>query len=319
MVSGTNDRYLRKEAALPIVYEKMEPVLKFAQLIRLVPEDDEAFLYRYNDVSVSDDTKKKYPPMYLQGAGFPELDYTRPSTGAGMTESRGFAMRIPRNVIRRAAGVNEIMKAYEVAGFWLAQFVNTEITSVMTGGATAPSTSWTPTATWDAAGATPVDDLIRLSAFMDQEGYNYQMTDYFVHKDNWYELKAYLTSLDAQEYKQKAMFGLPEIKKDVMYVPVVDANIHKMKSGITEGYILGMDAQQPGAEYHYFVDPKYATAKVTYQTVVDGKKAAVTVPNLGIHFNQYEELNTHDTIMQFWYEGKAVVVVAKALVYDSGI
>lgn len=249
MVSGTLDRYLRKEVALPIVYEKMEPALLWQNYVRMVPEESEAFLYRYNDTSMSGDAEKQYPPMHESGALFPELDYTRPSTGAAMTEERGFSMRIPRKVIRSSSGINEVMKAYEVAGFWLGEFINTEIGTALTSGAT--SASWTVTAAWSEGTATPIDDLMDLvEEINDREGFNYHVDEILLEKTNWNELKKYLLELDLAEFKQKTLYGMPEVRKDAVYIPVLDATLRKVKSGLTHSYVLGVDLNNPGGEYH---------------------------------------------------------------------
>ena len=154
---------------------------------------------------------------------------------------------------------------------------------------------------------------------MDREGYPFRMTDVFVNKDEWYQLKAYLTSVDIGDLKQKMMYGVPEISADKIYIPVVDANVHKVMSGLTDSYVLALDEKNPAAEIHYYNDPKFSTAKVSYKTVVDSKPTTVTVPNLGLHFFQYEEEDTHDTSMQFWVENKTVVTKPYGLLYHSGI
>ncbi len=199
----------------------------------------------------------------------------------------------------------------------MAEWINTNILSALTTGATTPS--WTPTAVWSAATATPVDDLIRLGQEMDREGYPFRMTDVFVNKAGYYELKQYLTSVDIGDLKQKSMYGVPEIKSDRIHIPVVDSYVHKVMSGMTDSYVLAMDVKNKAAEMHYYNDPKFSQAKVTFKTMVDSKETDVTVPNVGIHFYQYEEDDTHDTIIQFWCENTTVVTKPYGLLYDSGI
>lgn len=316
MVSGTNDRYLQKGVAIPLIYEKMEPNLVWLGITRQIKELSNAFLYQYNSAGKSGNAKKQTPPRYSQSARFPELDKARKSTTSGLTESNGFSMRIPREVIRAEAGKSEIMDAYEYAGFWMAEWMNTNVLSALTAGATTPD--WDPTDVWSGA-ATPVDDLIRLDAEMDREGYPFRMTDAFINKTCWYELKAYLTSVDIGDAKQKMMYGVPEITKDRIHVPVVAADIHKVMSGMEDGYILAVDRNNAAAETHYYNDPKYSQANVTYRTMVDSAPKTITVPNLGIHFKQFEEEDSHDTILQFWVENATVVTKPYGLLYDNGI
>jgi hypothetical protein len=318
LVSGTVDRYLQKGVALPLIYEIMEPNLIWADMLKQVPEDSNAFMYQYDSTGKSSDAKKQTPPIHAGGAKFPRLDKSRRTTASGLTQQNGFEIAIPRSIIRSTSrGPAEVQDAYNSAGYWMAEWINTNILSALTSGATTPT--WTPTTTWDGATATPIDDLIRLGAQMDREGYPFRMTDCFVNKAEWYELKAYLTSVDIGDLKQKAMYGVPEISADRIFIPVVDANVHKVMSGMTDSYILAMDAKNPAAEIHYYNDPMFSSAKVSYKTVVDSKESTVTVPNMGIHFFQYFEEDTKDTIMQFWVENKTVVTKPFGLLYDTGI
>ena len=316
-VSGTNDRYLTTSAALPIIYRIMNPNLIWVDMMPKIKSEERAIEYKYDAYSKSSDPKKETPPIHTESSRFPELDKTRMTSASAILKKQGFSMRVDRDAVTKVKGVNEITEAYETAGFWLAEFINTSMLTALTAGATTPT--WTPTATWDSATATPVDDLIKLDAEMDREGYPFRMSDVYVDKTNWYELKSYLTSIDVQEPKQRALYGVPEITKDVIRIPVVGSNVHKVMSGLTHGYALALDQNNPAAEMHYYNDPKYAPPRVSYKTIIDGRETAKTVNNIGVHYHSYEENDTHDTVMQFWYDNITVVKRPYGALYDNGI
>jgi len=318
LVSGTVDRYLQKGVALPLIYEIMEPNLIWADMLKQVPEESNSFMYQYDSTGKSSDTKKQTPAMHAGGAKFPRLDKSRRTTASGLTQQNGFEIAIPRSVIRATnRGVLEIQDAYNSAGFWMAEWCNTNIYSAIDTGSTDSGVTLSPA--WSDASATPVDDLIQFAASMDREGYPFRMTDVYINKTGWYELKSYLTSVDIGDLKQKAMYGVPEISTDRMFIPVAGVTVHKVMSGITDGDIIGLDMNNKGAEIHYYNDSAFSTAKVSYKTMVDSKETNVTVPNLGIHFYQYMEDDTKDTIMQFWVENKTVVTKPYGIISDSGI
>lgn len=317
-LEGTTDFWLRQGTALRSLYEEAEPYLWATRFIRPIKDDQDAFTYRYQNTTKSGDAKKKQPAHTMIGADFPEVDMSRGLIGSGMTESRGFQVRIKRSAIRnQPKGIDEIRRAYKFAGFWIAEHIHNDILSAIKAGATTPT--WTPSAEWSSGNATPIDDLIRLEECMEREGYPYALTDVLVNKKNWYELKGYLTSADVSDAKQRGIYGVPAIGKDTIHVPVVGADVIKCKSGIDEGYILGLDRNNPCAEYHYYVDPKFGTAQVQYETIIDGKRQMVTADNLGVQFETYEEQGTHDQILRFWVENKVVVTEALAAQYDNGI
>jgi hypothetical protein len=314
-MEGTLDFYLQQGTALRLLYERAEPFLLWSQFVRPLQETDAAFIYRYDAVGLSADPKKKQPAHIILGGDFPEIDMSRPTYSSGLTESRGFSVRIKRVLIRNEPkGISEVLRAYKFAGFWMADYLNSNIIAALKGVTTA---SMTPTAAWSAATASPVDDMIVLEAEMDREGYAYYFTDMFVHKTNWYEMKRYLTSVDVSEAKQRLMYGVPVIKKDQITIPVVGADLWKIKSGLSEGSFLCLDRNNPSTELHYYNDAKFATDTVSYETVIDGTKQMTTAPNIGFHFEQIEDPNNHDTIMKFWVESKAVVTEAYGGLYKS--
>jgi hypothetical protein len=318
-MEGNLDFYLNQGTALRLIYERAEPFLLWSQFVQPVKDDHAAFVYRYDNVGKDSDPKKKQPAHVQIGGDFPEIDMSRPTVGSGMTESKGFSVRIPRNIIREEAlGINEVQKAYKFAGFWMARYLNNNILTAMKAGfATA---SMTPTKPWQGTGsegATPVDDMIVLESEMDREDYAFAMTDAFVHKTSWYGMKRYLTSADINEAKQRLMYGVPSIKKDQITIPVVDSDLWKVKSGLTLGSFLGLDRNNPGVELHYYIDSKFSREEVQYEAIVNGVKQTTTAVNLGFHFEQLEDPKNHDTILKFWDESKPVVTQTYAGIYKS--
>jgi len=314
-LEGTTDFFLNQGTALRLIYERAEPFLWATQFVRPVQDDKAAFLYRYDAVGMDSDPKKKKPAHVMIGGDFPEIDMSRPSIASGMTESRGFSVRIKRQVIReQAMGVNEIQRAYKFAGFWMARYINDNVIDAMK---TYTAASMSPVANWSAAGAVPVKDLSVLEAEMDREGYAYSMTDVLTFKTQWYELKDYLTSVDINEAKQRQMYGIPEVKKDQITVPVVGADVWKVKSGLTDGMLIALDRNNPGIELHYYVDNKFGTDTVSYETVINSVKQQTTAANVGMHFDTWVEKGSEDTLLKFWVESKPVVTEAYAGLYKS--
>jgi hypothetical protein len=230
-------------------------------------------------------------------------------------------MRIPRDIIRnKKLGATEIRECYDTAGYWLAEYINTSILTELTTNGTTPT--WTPTATWDDASATPVSDLIDFWLAFKREGYPFRFTDGFVDKTNWGELAKSVDNYDSDYKSKEKIYGLPDLGRETIRVPAANCDIHLVSSGMTHGYLLGIDRNNTAASLHYCNDPEFATANITYMTTdagTNGQPKTVTVPNLGIHFNQYREDGSKDTILEFWYENKCVVTKPYGINYDSGI
>jgi len=320
MVSGTNDRFLKPGVAIRMVYEVADPNLIIGDFLEgPIGEERKAFPYMYDSVGVSSDTKKQKAPRAAGGADLPRIDFSKPSVDSAVIKKKGFEFAIPRDVISDDRLGKELIKRdYNKAGYILAEQINAAQLAALTGGATTPT--WTPNAEWSAADATPVADLMDFAEQMDREGYMYRNTDSFVNKTEFYELKKYLNFYDGTQFVKDRPIG-EMINRDTIYIGAADMTVHKMMSGMTDSYILGVDKNNPGGEFHYYIDPEFAIggAKISYPTIEDGKKVTKQVDNAGIHFYTYMENDTKDQILQFWFENQTVVTQPYALMYDSGI
>ncbi len=119
VVSGTVDRYLQKGVALRLVYEIMEPNLIWADYLKQVPEDSNAFMYQYDSTGKSSDTRKQKPPMQASGAKFARLDKSRITTASGLTQRNGCEIAIPREGLRIVFLVRFRMLTIQQDSGWL--------------------------------------------------------------------------------------------------------------------------------------------------------------------------------------------------------
>jgi len=312
-----NERFLRKEFVLPTVFEIAEPYLTFLDMLPKVQTDSRSVRYKQESTSMSGDTLKNTPVTMTTGAKFPRVDISNVTISSALLNQQGIEVAIDRDAVRFAEGVDQIQRAYKRVAYWMAESINTSIGTTLTGGVTQAAGNWTPTATWDGATATPVDDMIRFEGQLsDQEGYPYTLSDVYIHKTNFQELKAYLTSVDVDGFKQQQIYGMPNITPNEITIPVVGAKIHKMLSGISEGGILGMDLANPAATIFFNNDPDFARQTVSYKGS-DGQMR--TVKNFGFNFDTWREDDTKMTIQQFWVDQVCVIKEPKSGLYDTGI
>lgn len=322
----TLDRYLQPGFAIRKVYEIVEPNLIFGDYVSgPVQEDKASFLYMYDDVGISGDTKKQTAPRFEVGADLPRLDFSVPSTAAAITEAKGFEIAIPRALVRDGiAGEAAIDRVMRRAGYILAEQINTVILAAMTGGATGATTvfdaSVAANGVWSGVDAAPVTDLMALAQDMDVEGYPYRTSDVFVNKAGFYELKEYLNFVDGDQFSDQRVTGTM-INRDTIYVKQADVTVHKVMSGMTDSYVLGLDMLNPGGELHVYNDPMFSVGAptISYKTIENGKSVTKSAPNVGVHFYSYMEEDTKNSVLQYWFENKTAITQPLALQYSSGI
>lgn len=309
-VSDDVRRFVKKEVMLPFVYEIMEPNLAFTNIIPTQEIDGYAYTYRDNVYSASTDTLKREPLARAEGSEFPRVTVSKTTVKAGMLSQSGMSVEIDKS-----ASVEDVARAVRSVGFWMAEDVNTQTVSALTDGATTPT--WTPTATWDDATAVPVDDLLLFRQQMRREGYPYRMTDVYVNDTNRGELERYLLSLDIDYNKQRASFGVPD--PFAIDVPGPNVTVHGLLSGLTEGYALGLDKNNPAGQFYYHTDSQFSAQKITYKTVINDKPTMKTADNIGLSTYTYMDDETHNQIVQFWVDYGVKVLEPYAVLYDSGI
>lgn len=330
MVTGTNDRFLKKEVAMGLMYKYMQNHLFFLPLVTgqgvqvggnaLIPairETTDAFMYLEDQYNVGDDPKKEMPPEVASGADLPEIDRSRKVPKSNVVAKNGFQIRVPRSVVRNSSegAVVELQEDFEFAALWMAELLNTDIKNVMVAGANTTTSHFAPSVVWSDSNRKPYKDLKNFSR--DFKSDIFRMTDVICHENNYYELSDYVEEIDVDQYKQVKLYGLPTKNADTLNIPQV-GDIHNFGTDFADGYLLGLDRNHPAAEYHYYIDEEFSQAKVTYEAMIDGQPRNVTVKNLGVHFAT-ETTNKQDTIMKFWVEKKCIVKKKKGLLYKNGV
>lgn len=313
--SGTNARFLQAPVALGQIMKVLEPDLKFYDVIPRVDSQGQPIMYLTKG-SKSADGKKQTPQIRTPSSKFPEVQITRMTKTSALLGKEGLSIRFDEDALRLPAGADMIMDGFQTVAYWLAEYVNTNIYSVLDAGSTDAGMS--PTATWDSATATPFEDLRNFKNGMKREGYPYRMTDIYLEMGNYNELEGYLANVDITDAQRNMIYGKPELNMDVINIPLI-GNVHGLFSGITTGDLMGLDRNHPGYALYYWNDPKYSMNEISYETVVDGKPVVKTVPNFGLNYHQYFENDTHDTVIQLWFDYKVVVKDAYSVITDNGI
>jgi hypothetical protein len=318
-VTSPNEEFLTKKFIIPKLYEIMNPLLAWTDIFPMVKSTAPVIGYKQESTSDSGDTKKGKPKLKTTSSQWTYVSISQFSMKAAIMNKKGFAIKIDQDALDYVEGVDEIDRAIRKVAFWIAEDFNDRIASEITASATALSTNWGTAAEWSADTCTPIADLEDLEDCFIRDGYPYRLTDVYVHKTNFKELKKYLTSVDINQYKQENLYGVPDNGgRDSLNIPVVGATVHRLLSGISEGAIIGLDRNNPGITIFYNQSPKYSVMPGQYTTMVDGQKISKSL-SYGFNFNRYANNETHEEVLQFWYDNAPVMLEPYAVATDTGI
>lgn len=313
-ITASNEQFLSREFIIPKIFELMNPYLSFLDLLEKVKSPARSVQFKKETVSDASDTKKAYPRKRSPSAKWTYVDITPMSVDSAILSKEGFAVRIDEDALQYIEGVDEIKRAYRKMSYWLAESLNDRAGDSIIAGATTPD-SWTPAAVWSDAGAKPVEDLRKLKYKIKRDGYAYRLTDVLLNDTNMEELEGYLSSLVTNDAKQAQVYGNPVVSNDSIQIPIV-GTVRSLMSAIPEGELLGMDRNNPAATLYYNNNPKYSVDQINYRGP-DGQYK--TVPNFGFNVKTFEDNESHDTIIQMWFDNTIVVKEPYAVLHGTGI
>lgn len=318
-VTAPNEEFLTKKFIIPKMYEIMNPLLAWTDIFPMVKATAPVVAYKQETVSDSTDTKKAKPKLMTTSGQWTYVSISQFTQKAATLNKKGFAIKIDQDALDYVEGVDEIQRAFRKTGFWIAEDYNDRIAAEISANGTALASNWAPPNVWSDSNATPIADLEDLEDCFIREGYPYRLTDVYIHKTNFKELKKYLTSLDINQYKQENLYGTPNNgNRDSLEIPVVGATVHRMLSGVTEGSIVALDRNNPGITIFYNQSPKYSAMSGNYTTFQNGQQVSKTL-SYGFNYNKYFNDETHETIIQLWYDNAPTTIEPYAIATDDGI
>jgi hypothetical protein len=303
-VTLPNEDFLQKEFVESTIFEIMNPQLYFLDFLPKIQADAKSVAYKYEDTSAATDTKKRKLRDLTPGAKFAKVTISDLKAGAAIITREGVEIRIDEDAQQYAEGVDEIDRAYRRAAYYLAESVNSKILAAIIAGVTTSTTVFNPSVEWSDPSAKPIEDLINIGEDFDREGYPYQMSDAYIHSNEYYDLLRHLTFLDAGDEKQRTVFGVPNILQPTITIPVLgNVAVHKLKSSMTTQDILVFDRTFPAGTYYYAVNPKYPME---------------TENDIGFHVNTFDDNDTHDTVFQLWIDSSIAIKEPYAAIFNDG-
>ncbi len=303
-----NDKYLQSDFVESRIVRMIEPELQWMDFMPKVQVDSKAVWATKEPTTAATDTKRRKPRLRTAGSRFVKIGISNLEEISTTMASFGLEIRIDEDAVRFAEGLDMINRAYTRAAYWLAQEVNTVIGDALVAGVYHQTTGNKfydkSTPVWsDATNRKPVGDLQLMLADMERDGYPYELTDVYLHKDNYDEMLAYLMNISVDQGERQAIWGTPNFKTAAISLPVLGITAHRMRFSILEGKVLGLDSRFSPATYYYSKNPKYPQTQEN---------------NIGFHLYKYEDDDTHDTVFQMWLEYGTLVKEPYAGSYYDG-
>jgi hypothetical protein len=250
-ITLTTEQALRPFIIEGIVNKEAEQQLDFKNIFPEIRTDALGFTYMKDTTTAGDDIssgKMGKPVDMGEMSELSEIDVSPISLAHGSMEVFGYKIKVSQRSLREASYVDELLRAYQRAGFGIAKKKNDDILAKLIA-ETNEVTEVGGGAAWNADDADPINDIIKFQEAFDLEGYPFELDTIFLHKTNFYELQKYMTAIDRD-------WGLnPRNERKLPpLMGVTFRNTHSTQ--MTEGDVLGLDSRYPAATIYKYMDPK---------------------------------------------------------------
>ena len=290
------DELLRKENLELIVFTKMNPELSMLGLFeKKNNEGKDTFAFARDETTAEKmilDGIMKEPVEILEASELPEVSITGINKNVGKMRRIGFQAVFTEEALKDNINYDKIQKTIEAMAYSMARTLNRHAYQILIQAAAAPTITLGDGA-WDDDNEEIDNDVKKLQrAFIDQEGYEYSMTDMYVSKNAYWAAEDWYDANRNRGFEPNNVRGM---------------NLHRI-SELDSG-LLGMDMGLKPAKWYYNVYSEDNLLHDKYGTF--------------IHINRVDELEGHKiprkVTIQMYVEYGFAVLEPKAVLFQEGI
>lgn len=247
---------LRKEFIEETVITKMNPKLYFIQAFPVVDlQGASTFSYFQDTDSAEDDIQagKMGAPLIMSELGqMSKIDVSPIKRKVGDTYQFGYKLEFSKSVTREKGFVDEILRAYDRAAYGMARKINQDIINAMSEFAAAPTATLTD-GVWAASSGISAD-IIKMQEAFDQDGWDYELTDMFANKAQFYNAKQYYRAAEATPWDPEDVEG---------------SRMNNAKSNVTSGTMFNLDMNIKPVTIYKNTDADFSSDPETNIIMID--------------------------------------------------
>jgi len=314
-LTGPNALFLRKHFLVRKLFEQMESNLVFTGKFNAQPIDSRSVILTKEPTNKGSDPKKVWPAKLTESADWPGVTISPIYQESAMLQKYGFELRVGEDLLKLTEGKQQIMRAIDRTGFWMAQFREAKIAENLIADGTALGGDWEPSADWsDPLNANYFQDLIKFKRLMRKPNKSFEVTDIYLNTTDYNDLELWVLDVNADPEKRRQI-GTTTVGENSLFIPALKSTVHRIDEGVEAGRILGIDGRNNFATYYYYNDPGYGTKSVTFNT----KEGQKTVPGLGLNIYQYFDNDQMEIVNKLWFDFVFAVEDKDGAITDDGL
>lgn len=256
IITITPDEALRKEFIEKTIITKMNPDLYFAEAFPVVDlKGASTFRYFTDDTSAKDDITAGVMGTPLTMSELGKLSKVKVSPmqkRVGDTYEFGYKLEFSRKVVREQGFIDEITRAYDRAAYGMRQKINTDVLAAMSASAASPTANLSDGVWATSTGISK--DIIAMQEAFDQEGWDFELTDIYANKAQYYQAKQYYRATETGPWNDRDVEGL---------------KLNNAKSNIPAGTIYGLDMNLKPITLYKNTDAEFSSDPTNSMIMVD--------------------------------------------------
>jgi hypothetical protein len=300
-----NDYLMQQEYRDPLVIEKMMQKVAWLDFMPMQESTSEIITATRELYSADDDPEGREPSLRTSGSRFTRVAASGKEEISTFLSNKGFEVVIDERMRKYAANAEDIDKRYTRAASWLAKYVGAKVITTLKSaskGVTRLNSNMSfynrSIVKWSASsGVNPINDFLLLVEDVENQGTGYKATDFYIAKGKFNAMMKWLVALNVEMETKREIYGVPRIQDESIYIPALDATIHKIRTGLDEGDVLVLDRNVDPCKWYYGYNQEFSP--ITTFASEDGTQ----LQNVwGLHSHQYMDDENHDVMIQFWLE-----------------
>ena len=244
---------LRKEFVEKTIVTKSEPLLPFLDMFPVVDLAGSSTFQFFQDSTTAETditTGVMSLPMEMSELGkMTKVNVTPITKKLGDTYQFGYKLEFSKQVTRENGFVDEILRAYDRATYGICRKINGDVYQNMSDFAAAPTITLADGVWSGASSSVPTSgaisqDIIELQDAYDQVGWEYELSDLYLNKRQYYAVKQYYRATESTPFNPDDVDGV---------------RLNNTKGGVPSGTLFGLDNKIQPITVYKNTDPDFSS------------------------------------------------------------
>lgn len=315
VVTLENDYILMQEPFETLVAGLLSPKFEWLDIFpKMRLEGAESITWPKEKYSAENDPMKRLPRRLAAGADFVRVTASKLSEGQATMAKWGLEFSVSEKARRYKKNMDVVVRQIKRTTNWVGEWQNTQIIESVVDSSNGVNRLTSDMdfykrspVKWTEPTANPINDLLMMKYDYEDANMGYTGTDFYMSTKKFREMATYITALNVDKATRDSMYGTPTAGAGSLYIPLIEATVHKVRYGIDYGDLLLLDRDMSPITIYYDYNPEYGPSESFSM-----ENGQVLENSFGLHSHEYRTDSNHEFVKQIWLENGVAIKDASA-------